>query len=243
MIPYHGLPMTPREVARRVLPNRHAFPSFSTPDQIDIAAALCRSIGIDNGAYPFWRTGKPTDWPAYYRWCEQWLFHPVCDFAVIPDVIDGDEKANDDLLAEWPFRGRGVPVWHMHESIVRLERLCDSFERVALGSSGEFAMVGSPRWWVRMAEAMNAICDNGGRPRAKLHGLRMLNPEIFTKLPLSSADSTNVARNVGIDSAWVRAPYAPASKETRGQIIAERIELHQAAARWEPQLVQQELAA
>ncbi|ELY3796825.1 hypothetical protein SMX68_004106 [Cronobacter sakazakii] len=51
----------------------------------------------------------------------------------------------------------------------------------------------------------------------------MLNPLIFTKLPLASADSTNVARNIGIDKAWSGA-YAPASKETRAAVLVERIE-------------------
>ncbi|MDC7863915.1 hypothetical protein TH59_02950 [Pantoea ananatis] len=53
----------------------------------------------------------------------------------------------------------------------------------------------------------------------------MLNPLIFTKLPLASADSTNVARNIGIDKAWSGA-YSPASKETRASVLVERIESH-----------------
>jgi len=58
-----------------------------------------------------------------------------------------------------------------------------------------------------------------------LHGLRMLNSRIFTELPLSSADSTNVARNLQIDKAW-KGTYLPASLETRTMILVERIESH-----------------
>ena len=58
----------------------------------------------------------------------------------------------------------------------------------------------------------------------------MLNPAIFSELPLSSADSTNVARNIGIDSAW-RGTYQPRSKETRAVILTERIESHNSAQR------------
>jgi hypothetical protein len=36
----------------------------------------------------------------------------------------------------------------------------------------------------------------------RLHGLRMLNPEVFSRLPFASADSTNIGRNIGIDQAW-----------------------------------------
>lgn len=236
MIHYHGGPITPETAALRVWRGRHAFVSFAAPDQIKAAAGISQSFALDNGAFSLWKAGKPTDWPAYYAWCEQWLAHPGCDFAVIPDVIDGDEQANDDLLTDWPFCDRGVPVWHMHESLRRLERLCDSFPRVALGSSGDFATVGDSRWWIRMAEAMNAICDDG-RPAAKLHGLRMLDPDVFSRLPFASADSTNVAQNIGIDSAW-RGTYTPANKETRAQVIAERIEQFNSAERWNPQAIQ-----
>lgn len=82
-----------------------------------------------------------------------------------------------------------------------------------------------------MNKAMNAVCQSNGRPLAKLHGLRMLNPEVFSRLPFASADSTNVAQNIGIDGAW-RGTYTPASKETRGQVLAERIEQTNAAQRW-----------
>lgn len=242
MIHFHGGPITPESAALRVWRGRHAFVSFAAPGQIETAAGVSQSFALDNGAFSLWKAGKATDWPSYYAWCEEWLAHPGCDWAVIPDVIDGDERANDDLLADWPFRGRGVPVWHLHESVERLERLCGSFERVALGSSGQFATVGSPRWWIRMAEAMNAICDDAGRPAAKLHGLRMLDPDVFSRLPFSSADSTNVAQNIGIDSAW-RGTYTPANKETRAQVIAERIEQFNSAPRWNPQAVQTELVA
>lgn len=239
---YHGGPITPETAAAKVWRARGGFVSFAHPQQISVAAALCSSFALDNGAFSLWRAGKPTDWPAYYGWCEQWLAHPGCDWAVIPDVIDGDEQANDDLLADWPFTGRGVPVWHMHESIRRLEMLCGSYERVAIGSSGEYATVGDARWWRRMGEALDAICDESGRPDTKLHGLRMLDPDVFTRIPFASADSTNVAQNIGIDSAW-RGTYQPASKETRAIVLAERIEQFNAPARWTRGGVQMEIAA
>jgi len=42
---------------------------------------------------------------------------------------------------------------------------------------------------------MEVCCDADGMPKTKLHGLRMLDPVIFSHMPLSSADSCNVARN------------------------------------------------
>lgn len=93
-----------------------------------------------------------------------------------------------------------------------------------------------------MAEAMNAVCDKNGNPICKLHGLRMLNPEVFSRLPLSSADSTNIAQNIGIDSAW-RGTYTPPSKECRALVMRERIESNKAITFWNYQPVQMEIAA
>tara|TARA_R110001632_G_scaffold215943_1_gene343272 strand:+ start:506 stop:700 length:195 start_codon:yes stop_codon:yes gene_type:complete len=59
---------------------------------------------------------------------------------MMPDVIDGGEKENDKLLKEWPkeLKGCGVPVWHMNESDERFIRLCSEYDRVAIGSCGEY---------------------------------------------------------------------------------------------------------
>lgn len=234
MIHYHGTPLTPDDAAIRALTKRHALVSFAYPQQESLVASVCRSFILDNGAFSSWRTGTPiTDWTGYYEWAERYLYHPRCDFALIPDVIDGTEYQNDLLIAQWPFRiGTGVPIWHMHESLERLDRLVTSWPRVALGSSGTYAVVGTNQWWERIAEAMTVACDVQGRPRTKLHGLRMLNPRVFTRLPLTSADSSNVARNIGIDKAW-SGTYLPPNKGTRAVVLADRIESHLAADRWE----------
>lgn len=233
MIHYHGLPITPATAAVRAIDSGHAFVSYAHSDQLHLAAEVCQSFAVDNGAFSAWRKGSPVlDWSGYYEWVEKCKRIPSCDFAVIPDVIDGDEAENDALLAEWPLpKWFGAPVWHMHESFSRLERLASSFARVCIGSSGEFSTVGSAEWWNRIARAMRVVCDDEGYPLAKLHGLRMLNPEIFTRLPFASADSTNIGRNIGIDQAW-SGSYMPPSKEVRAEVMRSRIESQNAPARW-----------
>jgi hypothetical protein len=146
---------------------------------------------------------------------------------LIPDVIDGDEKANDDLIQAWPFGLRGVPIWHYGESLERLSRLCDQWPRVALGSSGEWPIPGTASWWRRTDAAMTAACDSDGYPKTKLHGLRMLNPEIFTRMPLASADSCNAGRNCGAVADSLNLPADAAA-----EVIVRRIESHNSAARW-----------
>lgn len=165
------------------------------------------------------------------------LKHPGCDWAIIPDKIDGDADDNDRLLEEWPFAAAfGVPVWHLHESIDRLERLTTRWPRLALGSSGDFAKVGNAPWWQRITEAMDVLCDENGAPKVKIHGLRMLNPAVFTKIPFASADSTNVARNATNNGRW-NGTYAPPTAAWRGHVIAARIEAQQGAAAWRRPMV------
>lgn len=229
LIHYHGGPITPETCARRVWSGRHAFISYAHPAQVELAASVCQSFALDNGAFSFWKAGKATDWDGYYNWCQEWLTHPACDFAIIPDVIAGSELENDRLVDVWPFGDRGVPVWHTNEDASRLIRLASRFPRVAIGSSAEYDVRRPNAYIARMADVWGFICDSRGRPTVKLHGLRMLNPAIFTKVPLSSADSTNVARNIGIDSAW-SGSYAPATKETRADVLVERIEQYQSPA-------------
>jgi hypothetical protein len=103
--------------------------------------------------------------------------------------------------------------------------------RIALGSSGQYATIGNEGWWSRMSEAMTVLTDGDGYPKTKIHGLRMLDPVVFSHIPFSSADSTNVARNIGIDARWNGA-YAPSTRYQRALILMERIETHAPASRW-----------
>lgn len=231
MIHYHGGPITPDSCALAAWRGRHAFVSFAAPSQIGLAAEVCQSFALDNGAFSLWRAKKPTDWPAYYAWVDEWRRHPGFDFAVIPDVIEGSEEENDALAGEWPLpRHLGAPVWHTNESIERLQRLAGSWPRVCIGSSGEFDVAVVRKALPRLIEASWAVADHLGRPQCKLHGLRMLNPAIFRHVPLSSADSTNVARNIGLDSRW-KGTYSPRKKELRAQILVDRIEQFNGACR------------
>ena len=206
--------------------------SFARPEQIRLASSICQSFCLDNGAFSAWRRKAKPDFARYYSWVDRWIWHPGCDFAVVPDCIEGTEDENDELLERWPFeRWHGCAVWHMHESLRRLQRLAKDWPRVAIGSSGAFQTPGNHAWWNRMKSAMRVCCDASGMPRTRLHGLRMLNPELFSQLPLSSADSTNVARNVQLDRKWV-GPYLPSSKRVRGLVLVDRIESHNALSTW-----------
>lgn len=233
MIHYHGTPISGKaHVGATVLKGRHGFVSFASKGSLKTVAEVCSTFALDNGAFSFWKSGKETNWNEYYKWVEQWYRHPSFDFALIPDVIDGNLEDNKIFLKEFPFtKDIGVPVWHMHEPTEWLFELCIHYPRVAIGSSGDYATVGNERWWGRMVKAMDVATDEAGRPLCKLHGLRMLDPRIFTKLPFHSCDSTNVAVNCADSNRWKN--YPPPSNEVRGLVLAERIEAHNSAFEWQ----------
>lgn len=238
MIHYHGLPITPATCAVTAINGGHAFVSYRHPDQLSIALDCASTFAVDNGAFSAWRAGTPvTDWKPYYEWVGELHLYPSFDFAVIPDVIDGDEKANDDLIKQWPWihadRHLGAPVWHLHESLERLSRLVAGWPRICLGSSGEYAKIGTQKWWNRMNEAFNTICRRDGLPVCKVHGLRMLDPAIVSRYPFSSCDSTSIGRNIGFDSIWVKSIYTPPTKEARTLLLRQRFESSRSPIFWD----------
>jgi hypothetical protein len=241
---YHGTPIggTRQDVARFLM-GRDALVPFARPDDLPVVLECARSFIVDCSSYSIWMAGKgEVDYDAYVAWCQTFYRHPGFEWAIIPDIIDGTEEQNYRWVRDWlrwPHGIKGVPVWHLHESMGYLDYLVSHFELVALGSSGQWATPGTPDWWARMGEAMDVICDEHGRPRCKLHGLRMLDIQIFTKLPLSSGDSTNAAVNCGSLSRF--GSYVPPTAAQRAAVIAARIESHNSAHIWERQMAQQAL--
>lgn len=240
MIHYHGTPITPR--ARLLeLAGRSFCVSYADPRDVAVCHEMGQSVMLDNGAFSFWRDkmeGRPLskkataaangDWSGFYEWCRPWLDYQTT-WAIIPDVIDGDEEANDALIDEWPYGHRGAPVWHLHESLGRLDSLC-AWPRICFGSSGDFAQVADARWHRRMAEAMEVVCDDDGCPRTWIHMLRGL-ALAGSRYPFASADSTNIARNHNGNNT-----RNTPRKDVNG--MADRLDARQCPALWvpEPQL-------
>ncbi len=228
MIHYHGTPITPKEQFLRMA-GRHFCVSFAQDQDLKKALELGSSVMFDNGAWSAFTRGAPFDERGFYRWLDPILHHP--HWAVMPDVIDGGEEENDDLLLGWPNLTFGfemaAPVWHLHESLDRLARLSDSYSRVCLGSSGEYREIGTAAWSRRMDEAFNRLAQRDRSRTPWVHGMRMLG-QAAGDWPLASADSTNVAQN------WKR-DVGCAECKARG------IDIEQTPGIWRPRPIQQEM--
>lgn len=191
-IHYHGTPITPRSKLLE-LAGGHFCVSFWEPRDIEVCHQLGQSVMLDSGAFSAWTVGKPIeDWRPYLDWCDRWLDYPTT-WAVIPDVITGSEDENDALLKQWPFRHRGAPVWHMHESISRLLWLVNNWPKVCIGSSAQYAKLLTPAWEAQMDKAWRAISANDRRT-PWVHMLRGMQL-IRERWPFASVDSTSIARN------------------------------------------------
>jgi hypothetical protein len=223
VIHYHGTPVTPRERLYE-LAGRNFCVSYAEPRDVRVCHEIGQSVMLDNGAFTFWRGGAAPDWDGFMDWAEPWLDYPTT-WAVIPDVIDGDEQDNDRLLVRWFARRmpKGAPVWHFHESLERLRRLAHAYERVCFGSSAEYAQIGTDRWHRRVTEAFDVIADERGRV-PWVHMLRGL-ALAGSRYPFASADSTNAARNHAGSHA-----RRPASVT----VIAARSDALQCPGRWHP---------
>ena len=193
-IHYHGLPITPNRVLH-TLGGAHFCVSYMRPEQVEWADRYGQSLMIDNGAYSAWRKGLTLDgdhWRGFYDFADRWLDRPTT-WAVIPDVIDAGTQEQDALIREWPWGQRGAPVWHMDEPIDRLIRLLDDWPRVCVGSTAEFAKVGSDPWRHRMDDAWDQIAARFARTPV-VHMLRGMQC-VRWGYPFASVDSTDVAQS------------------------------------------------
>lgn len=224
-IKFHGTPITPNRVLIEGMAGAHFCVSHAAPSQVKLCHDLGQSVMLDNGAYSVWKRGLAPDWDGYYAWCDKWLDYPTT-WAVIPDAIEGDEDENDRLCRAWPFRDRGAGVWHLHEGLQRLVALIDTFPRVCLGSSGQFAAVMSPAWQRRMDAAWREI-ERVFKRTPNIHMLRGLQL-VRERWPFASVDSTDIARNHNRDgntAAKMRARWDAAQCPPRFNDPGEQMEL------------------
>lgn len=210
-----GLPITPVRHLAEVAGSSFCV-SYATRDklgnQLDQAIAAVGDdeiLLVDNGAFSAWRSGVPMDVDGFARWAADIMARCPQAVAVVPDVIDGDAAANDEMLVD--FRGavlelglvldpdRTMAVWHMHEPLDRLTGLVEAgYMYLAIGSSGEYAQPGTPAWHERIGQAMAVLDElvaesNGAYRRPWLHMMRA--QAEAHRYDFDSSDSCNLAVN------------------------------------------------
>lgn len=206
----YGLPLNPMSLLDQ-LEGCSFCVSFATRDklgrQLDQAIELVgenEMLIIDNGAFSLHKQGISTRDEDYLADFEEWA-QAILDrcpqaVAVVPDVIDGTEQENTELLALWQLDpARSMPIWHLHESFDYLRYLLDGgWEHLGFGSSGQYWKPGTPEWHARVKEAFDVIDawereENAGHVRPRIHMMRA--QSLAHLYDFDSSDSTNVAVN------------------------------------------------
>jgi hypothetical protein len=202
--------------------------------QLDQAIDLVGDDGIlllDNGAFTAWQKGETLaweHWEKFAEWAAGIMARCPQAVAVTPDVIGGTEQQNAELMIDFMCCGivetdRCMPVWHMHESLDHLRYLTDYGKYLAIGSSGKYAKVGTPKWHRRIGEALRAInraTIRVGLMRPWLHMMRAQSE--MHAYPFDSCDSCNVAVNHG---RWRRSHPGDRHVARMAQPILDRVAL------------------
>ena len=95
MIHYHGTPITPHSEMFKMA-GKHFCVCFNDARNIDWCVANGQSVMLDNGAFSAFTQGRTTDFKAYEKWIEPYLYPP--NWCVIPDVIDGTIAQQKQLM-------------------------------------------------------------------------------------------------------------------------------------------------
>jgi hypothetical protein len=206
----YGLPLNPMPALEQLKGSSFCV-SYGTRaklgKQLDQAISLVgkdQILLVDNGAFSAWEAGvntmsDDTYLEGFAEWANDILDRSDQAVAVLPDVIDGDEQQNWQLILEtmgmFP-NDRVMPVWHMHESISYLIHLVESFSYVGIGSSAQYRNFKKPNWTARINEAFAAIAQwekETGEVRPRIHMLRAQSKHHL--FDFDSSDSVNVAMN------------------------------------------------
>lgn len=197
----HGTPLTPAAHFAE-LSGRSFCVSFADPRDSERAIEFVGRDGmllLDNGAFSIWKStkGGAIDVAAYCSWASEIMARCPQAFGVFPDVIEGTETENLDLLHAVLDSGsldpsRSYVVWHLNESLELLAYYADRFPRIAFGSALEFdVQTCRSAFHERATEALAVV--RAGAADASVHMMRGLGN--LDALDFDSADSVNVARN------------------------------------------------
>lgn len=220
---YHVLPITPNPVLESLGDHTSFMISHATSakSQYRLVEPIAERIAYDCGAFTYWmrilaefdaragtdnpmsqdeleeRLHADRDWTPYYDWLADKLHRPT-SWAIVPDKIDAASQEQGALIKQWPYpKSRSAPVWHLHHPISRLIRLLhEGWNRVCIGSAGEFRVIGTPQWFARMNEVFTAVHAEFGDYPPPIHLLRMMQflaPKY--SFPAFSADSSNLGQN------------------------------------------------
>ena len=192
---------------------------ITTADLRAFCAAGCDLI-FDNGEFSRWKSGRPTNGPAYYDWLRgldgegvRWLWAAALD--VIGDAEGTRANWREAQREHADLLPRLVPVFHEGDPWDLLTEYEPERRLVALGrTEGRASKRATFTWY---DEAFNR------HPEMRPHALGNASPETLEVYPFASFDATSWERNAAYSNAhgW---PFNRCSKELRMRAYIEAAE-------------------
>ena len=216
---------------------KHVMLEFATqPDNHALLTEIAHSFAMSN---PNWKNFKGKEVLSEFRefnnWIEGWSRHPGFDFYLMP--FSSDPK-NPSLRKQWEnycsaeILIKGVPVFNINHPTEELDAiLAAKPQKIALTSDPFQPPRGSSAWWTAISKVMVKLVDEKGRPISQIHGVDMLDPTIFSHVPLASADSNPDSQTAVKNSTDRSKPWSLSSRSEK-IILMDRIEKHASASFW-----------
>ena len=152
------------------------------------------SLMIDSGAFTVHKQGETVDIVKYADWLIS--MGDKIDVPINLDVIpEGPELVEKAAEQGWEnqryLESRGIkalPVYHAGESTKWFEKYIDSYEYIGLSKTGNLLTRSQQLIW--LDTCWKRLVDDKGRPIRRIHGFGITNPEISSRYPWYSCDSS-----------------------------------------------------
>jgi hypothetical protein len=150
-------------------------------------------VFLDSGAFTAHTKGQEIDLPDYCNW-----IHRNFDLIEDQDGIDmvavldkiGDAQGTYENQMQMESLGvKPIPCYHYGEDERYLEYYVANYDYVSIGG---MAFVSKPQlatWLDRLWGTY--LCDGAGKPKTRVHGFAMTNPNLMIRYPWYSVDSSS----------------------------------------------------
>ena len=142
----HGTPITPKRLLPQ-LKGKSFCVSYMHPEQLNETIELVGDnevLILDNGAFTAWKKGITLDdawWDGFYAWANAAMDKCPNAVCVIPDVINGNEADNLQLIADAikgnkiKYPERAMAIWHIDKPWIHMMRGLGVLHKIGFDSA------------------------------------------------------------------------------------------------------------
>ena len=150
---------------------------------------------LDSGAFTFMSDKKNkggVDWMDYLKRYINFINENDIKLFFeldIDSIVGLKEVEKMRSILEKETGKKSIPVWHKNRGLKYYEKMCDDYDYIAIGASGQ-----NDSKWTRKGEesirVLNQLCDIASKKGAKVHGLGFTSLKDIERIKFYSVDST-----------------------------------------------------